>query len=76
VRVQTGEARKLNEVIRGNAALARELSVVPFFCECEDSRCIELVPLAPAEFDELRLTGRPVLSPHHVASDVPTRRYA
>jgi hypothetical protein len=59
--------RGANESIEESAqSMALTALPIPFICECEDERCIQIVRLTIAEYEDVRRHGRHFLvSPGH-----------
>lgn len=55
--------RDANEQILAKAhELAYDDGLVPFICECADEECATIVPLAPEEYEQVRVDSRHFLN--------------
>ena len=57
VAVNQARFREANEDINAIAQRA-DLPRIPFVCECANPRCVEIVRLSRADYDEIRADGR------------------
>ena len=46
--------REANERVKGTAESFGEMELVPFFCECADTQCRDVIPLSLPEYETVR----------------------
>jgi hypothetical protein len=66
---RTTGVRASNDHIADRAEALHFVSRVPLLCECAEDGCRELVLVSLDEFQRLRRTGDPVITPGHARFD-------